>query len=502
MTTEQVRQAVRDMARLKTHPREESVNRYLLQRAERLYQQLGTEEARDAWPASGRLRGGVEFARHTCRRIESQCAWKSFSTSTIPTPRRRPVSHERDIGRIDAAGRRGCTRGRSGLVARGSPPGNAGESGGGRFHAHANRTRGRVGRRRLRRGEAPATAFDAAVEERLSTRVEEFADSYWQLSPADRLSRWQELAEACKRYPRLVTRLRSLDQGLALELPTDLADTRQAGLVQLVAELYVLKPATRSSRRFYRLSELGAKQEVRAAARALNDSHPELGRIDNDLIDALISPTRQIEPIPIMSRPKPVDWVRSDYKSSGSSRQNSYRWLWVTLWICVMMCGGIMRSASNSTRNTDFDSSPFRSRSVEPDYPSYSTQNSGLSPEMRDAIAKILLTKKRIEFKFTGAQKRLLRELAKRDSLSNEEAEQLALKFHNRDMGEGASASSDNWDAFVKSQLTPAQQSVIDRLSSPVRPDFEVQWLLVQFVDAGKHGKSQQPHPDDAGIKP
>lgn len=44
MTGEQIRQAVKDMARLKTHPREEARNRYLLKRAERLYQELGSHE--------------------------------------------------------------------------------------------------------------------------------------------------------------------------------------------------------------------------------------------------------------------------------------------------------------------------------------------------------------------------------------------------------------------------------------------------------------------------
>jgi molecular chaperone HscC len=44
MTADQIRDAVRDMAKLKTHPREEAVNRYLLRRAERLYQELGTDE--------------------------------------------------------------------------------------------------------------------------------------------------------------------------------------------------------------------------------------------------------------------------------------------------------------------------------------------------------------------------------------------------------------------------------------------------------------------------
>jgi molecular chaperone HscC len=44
LTADQIRDAVRDMAKLKTHPREEAANRFLLRRAERLYQELGTDD--------------------------------------------------------------------------------------------------------------------------------------------------------------------------------------------------------------------------------------------------------------------------------------------------------------------------------------------------------------------------------------------------------------------------------------------------------------------------
>src|SRR5262249_14887291 len=44
LTPEQVRAAVQAMAKLKTHPREQQAHRYLLRRAERLYQELGREE--------------------------------------------------------------------------------------------------------------------------------------------------------------------------------------------------------------------------------------------------------------------------------------------------------------------------------------------------------------------------------------------------------------------------------------------------------------------------
>jgi len=58
MSSEQIREAVREMAKLKTHPRDEAENRYLLQRAERIYQELGTDEREFL----GRLLDGFETA--------------------------------------------------------------------------------------------------------------------------------------------------------------------------------------------------------------------------------------------------------------------------------------------------------------------------------------------------------------------------------------------------------------------------------------------------------
>jgi molecular chaperone HscC len=46
LTEAQIRQAVRDMEKLKTHPREDEVNRYLLARAERVYKELSSDRRR------------------------------------------------------------------------------------------------------------------------------------------------------------------------------------------------------------------------------------------------------------------------------------------------------------------------------------------------------------------------------------------------------------------------------------------------------------------------
>lgn len=58
LSAEQIRRAVQEMAQLKSHPREETTNRFLLRRAERLYQEL-PREARDTL---GELLDGFEAA--------------------------------------------------------------------------------------------------------------------------------------------------------------------------------------------------------------------------------------------------------------------------------------------------------------------------------------------------------------------------------------------------------------------------------------------------------
>jgi molecular chaperone HscC len=58
LTPEQVQTAIREMAKLKTHPREEQANRFLLRRAERLYQELSLDQREEL----GQLLDGFEGA--------------------------------------------------------------------------------------------------------------------------------------------------------------------------------------------------------------------------------------------------------------------------------------------------------------------------------------------------------------------------------------------------------------------------------------------------------
>jgi molecular chaperone HscC len=58
MTEEQIKRAIREMSKLKTHPRDEEVNRFLLLRAERVYKELPAELRQ----ALGMILDGFEFA--------------------------------------------------------------------------------------------------------------------------------------------------------------------------------------------------------------------------------------------------------------------------------------------------------------------------------------------------------------------------------------------------------------------------------------------------------
>ena len=70
LTEEQVRRAVREMEKLKAHPREEAANRFLLARAERVYKELPAELRRDLGELMDGFEAGLEsrdpgaIARH------------------------------------------------------------------------------------------------------------------------------------------------------------------------------------------------------------------------------------------------------------------------------------------------------------------------------------------------------------------------------------------------------------------------------------------------------
>ncbi|AMV23285.1 hypothetical protein VT84_02675 [Gemmata sp. SH-PL17] len=88
------------------------------------------------------------------------------------------------------------------------------------------------------------TAPDETVEQMLRAEVEAFAEYYWELSPAERLTTWVELS----RRGAPPTRLRELERGLDVPV-TRLIDPVAEELAGVFRTLFVLPPRERAIRR-------------------------------------------------------------------------------------------------------------------------------------------------------------------------------------------------------------------------------------------------------------
>jgi hypothetical protein len=156
---------------------------------------------------------------------------------------------------------------------------------------------------------------DSESRPTLREEVEEFAQRYWELIPADRLATWLTL---CTRSPDDPTANRLLALQSGLELPgTPFPDTKIEHLASIARELYVLLPRERAIHRNEWLLANGKRHgELIAVASAMKKDHPAFAALDPDLF-ARLTPQFQValfaeaattSPLPERpySPPKPV----------------------------------------------------------------------------------------------------------------------------------------------------------------------------------------------------
>ena len=352
----------------------------------------------------------------------------------------------------------------------------------------------------VRRSDGEALALDRRVEECLAQKIESFAEAYWQIPCDNRKKRWEELVEACQNYPRLGVRLSDLDQGLFIEQPKNLADPQQAALAELICELYPLKPSDRASRRHYRVAELSSDVQTVEAAAVLRQTHTELNQIDNGLLDAIMKISRPLEPIPEFRPPQPS----SRSWSTQEPQDSSNRWLWILVPVGLFMCSGLFRNMGNSTSSNSWSQSRTGYSSGPPSYtlPGES-RNGPLSPEVENELARILTMRQTIKLGLTPKQKDVIRDLARRESLSDDEADRFVKEFRSEPSAtvstEVSSLTRDDeqkWDTFRKNVLSEKQRSIVDRMSSPhFLTDVQLRLTLIEFVRAGKSPGSLVPPP-------
>src|SRR5579871_6142019 len=101
-------------------------------------------------------------------------------------------------------------------------------------------------------GRAPTAAAELQLEyeQELRTELEAFAAQFFAIPWDTREARWRELFARSAAYPALLARLQALQPGLAIE-PKQFAseNPRALQLATHVAELFVLRPAERCTRR-------------------------------------------------------------------------------------------------------------------------------------------------------------------------------------------------------------------------------------------------------------
>lgn len=134
---------------------------------------------------------------------------------------------------------------------------------------------------------AACPELDRLWHEQLRQRVRAFASDYWNMPPAERRQRWEELRPASLVAPEVAKYLAHLRAGL----DWDPANAPKEPLAELmcrnVCEVYVLPPGARA----IRLDEVlvfcgGEPQPWSTAVRQLRRDYPELAKLAPEVLDA------------------------------------------------------------------------------------------------------------------------------------------------------------------------------------------------------------------------
>lgn len=157
---------------------------------------------------------------------------------------------------------------------------------------------------------------DAENRLALSEEVEEFAERYWTLAPADRLAAWLALST---RSPddltanRLLTLQAGLDQAI-----TPYVDSSVEKIAAITRELYVLPPRERAIRRNeWLLANSRRHRDLILSAAEIHENNPGLAALDPTLFARLTpafnanlfaeAATASIFPEKPFSTPKPIE---------------------------------------------------------------------------------------------------------------------------------------------------------------------------------------------------
>jgi hypothetical protein len=185
-----------------------------------------------------------------------------------------------------------------------------------------------------------------AEEDAVRTEIEDFADRYWKLSPAERRACWDALSERAAFSLALRARLQGLEAGLDVagpELPPD-ADPHLVELARQVCAIYVLPlgPRVRAWQSLRR--EMRPRlRDWKFTARRLLDRYPSVAALQGDAVEKLAAPEvlTHLPPPPLKT------------PAAATPGYQQSKWLiWVAVTVGISIVRLVLSISDHSSRST------------------------------------------------------------------------------------------------------------------------------------------------------
>jgi hypothetical protein len=132
-------------------------------------------------------------------------------------------------------------------------------------------------------------AFRAEAAAALRNELDDFRERFWDLDPAARMERSQDLAARCAIEPMLARQVKQLAGGLELDVrPIAALDGRPGQLARELLAQFVLRPADRAARRRAWVAQAeGTSREWSDAIKTVQRQAPKLVQLDSSLLAEL-----------------------------------------------------------------------------------------------------------------------------------------------------------------------------------------------------------------------
>jgi hypothetical protein len=179
----------------------------------------------------------------------------------------------------------------------------------------------------------------SAHEEVLCQSVEEFSTQFWDMPPAARRRRWEELLSACARAPKASVRLRGMAGAVDLEAPMSGFDEITSELIAGLKRLSVCGLVAGALLREQLIEKAQGQRKWRVAVDRLRSNLPALAQLHN----GFLSQVGQRNAPPRLQPRK-----AAAQKASGSG----LRPRWLTLFIIIALVRAFGGGCSDNVTNT------------------------------------------------------------------------------------------------------------------------------------------------------